>query len=103
MRIGGAHGRGGSRGPDIASALDDLGGRGVLDATIVFVREIVVVICCGIGGPNGRGPRARGSRPRRRRPFSRRCSRMVRVGGSRSAHWRSSSLSHYSRRRPRGT
>jgi hypothetical protein len=30
MRIGGVHGRGGSRGPDIASALDDLGGRGVL-------------------------------------------------------------------------
>jgi hypothetical protein len=30
MRIAGVHGRGGSRGPDIASALDDLGGQGVL-------------------------------------------------------------------------
>jgi hypothetical protein len=30
MRIGGADGRGDSRGPDIASALDNLGGRGVL-------------------------------------------------------------------------
>jgi hypothetical protein len=30
MRIGGVHGRGSSRGPDIARALDDLGGRGVL-------------------------------------------------------------------------